>query len=509
MPPFLKDLLGSDGFMPHGYCYRWQADVVWLNVVADLLITLAYYAIPLLLIYLVRKRRDLAFHWMFLMFGTFIFLCGTTHLVEVLTVWSPQYKLAGLIKLVTGIFSLITAAFLVKIVPRALALKSPAELAATNERLASENEQRRKTEQELARAKLEYETIFNSVPALIWYKDTENRVLRANEPFARLSGIPLGELPGKHFFEIFPEQSDTYKDDLEVLASETPKLGISEQLQSASGEKRWFRTDKVPYRDAAGNIVGVIVFSMDITDAIRLEENRDDLMSALAHDLKLPVIGAQRVFKLLTAGTLGPLNEKQKEFLDKLLDSNTRMLAMIQTLVDVHRYDKSAYELLIEETRMAELIGDSLDELKQAALEKGINVSTNLDQDLVVEGDRLALYRLLNNLLDNAVKFCRDHGAIAVELKAGDDGQAVLAVSNDGDPIPPEQQHRLFQRFWQGGAAGHYSAGTGLGLYLCRQIVEAHNGNLGLSSEPGKHTTFFVSLPTKHRPSGDGQRHHG
>src|SRR6266403_6129097 len=95
---FFKNLFSSGDFMPHGYCYMWDRGLVWLHLTSDVLIALAYFSIPITLVYFVRKRRDLPFNWMFLLFGLFIVGCGTTHAMEVWTVWHGTYRLAGIIK---------------------------------------------------------------------------------------------------------------------------------------------------------------------------------------------------------------------------------------------------------------------------------------------------------------------------------------------------------------------------------------------------------------------------
>jgi signal transduction histidine kinase len=120
---FLKRLFDTD-FMPHGQCYLWRPDVLWLHAGSDVAITLAYYSIPLILVYFIRKRRDIPFNRLFLMFGVFIFACGTTHLMEVWTLWVPVYRLAGVVKLITAATSIATAVALVPVVPKALALPS-------------------------------------------------------------------------------------------------------------------------------------------------------------------------------------------------------------------------------------------------------------------------------------------------------------------------------------------------------------------------------------------------
>src|SRR5690242_660264 len=105
---FMKRIFVASDFMPHGHCYFWRPDVLWLNVLSDAVIALAYYSIPLVLLYFVLKRKDIPFNWMFLMFGLFIFLCGTTHVMNIITVWVPTYRLDGVIKLLTAIASIMT-----------------------------------------------------------------------------------------------------------------------------------------------------------------------------------------------------------------------------------------------------------------------------------------------------------------------------------------------------------------------------------------------------------------
>jgi two-component system, NtrC family, sensor kinase len=99
---FLQRLFSSDGFMPHGHCYLWNQSMMWLNVISDGLIALAYLTIPVTLIYIARKRKDLPFDWMFACFGVFILACGATHALEIWTLWIPTYWLLGTTKAVTA-----------------------------------------------------------------------------------------------------------------------------------------------------------------------------------------------------------------------------------------------------------------------------------------------------------------------------------------------------------------------------------------------------------------------
>jgi hypothetical protein len=129
MRDYVGWLFSSPNFMPHGMCYLWQPGTLWLNVASDGLIAAAYYAIPLSLYYLVHeRRREIPYPGIILMFAAFIVLCGTTHLMEIWTVWHPDYRLAGALKGVTGIVSVATMFALFKVIPRAMQLRSPAQL---------------------------------------------------------------------------------------------------------------------------------------------------------------------------------------------------------------------------------------------------------------------------------------------------------------------------------------------------------------------------------------------
>lgn len=157
MIDFIATSSSSDGFMPHGHCYLWQPDVLWLNLISDTLITLAYFSIPITLVYFVRKRKDLEFNWMFVCFAVFILACGTTHLMEIWNIWHADYWLAGSIKALTAMASIPTAILLVRLVPTALALPSPSALSAVNKQMQHEITERKRTEQTLYQKNIELE----------------------------------------------------------------------------------------------------------------------------------------------------------------------------------------------------------------------------------------------------------------------------------------------------------------------------------------------------------------
>lgn len=136
--------------MPHGHCYLWTPELLWLNVVSDSVIALAYLSIPLSLIYLMTKRKDLPFDWIFAAFGVFILACGASHVLEIWTIWNPAYWLAGFIKALAAVASIVTAVLLVKLVPAALRIPSQRQLTLLNEQLLASNAELQQANRHLA-----------------------------------------------------------------------------------------------------------------------------------------------------------------------------------------------------------------------------------------------------------------------------------------------------------------------------------------------------------------------
>jgi signal transduction histidine kinase/CheY-like chemotaxis protein len=178
MIEWFRQLLAEGNFMPHGMCYLWQPGVLGLHVVSDALITLAYFSIPFTLVYFVRKRQDLQFHWMFLCFAVFIVACGTTHLMEIWVIWHPTYWLSGGIKAVTALASVPTAILLVRLIPQALQLPSPSTLRIANAELEREIADRRRAETEIRRIN---EQLEERVAERTRELEATNRVLRQTQ----------------------------------------------------------------------------------------------------------------------------------------------------------------------------------------------------------------------------------------------------------------------------------------------------------------------------------------
>jgi PAS domain S-box-containing protein len=208
---FLQQLFGSGDFRPHGYCYLWNPGLVWLNVLSDLLIALAYFAIPVILVWFIRKRRDLPFSWMFALFGAFIVACGMTHVMEVWNLWHAQYWLAGAIKGVTAAASIGTAILLVRLAPEALKLPGLDEWINANAALQKEVQERRDIELELRTSEARYREnaeLLDLTHDAILVQNMKNEVVFWNRAAERLYGWhkeeALGESAQQLLKTVFP-----------------------------------------------------------------------------------------------------------------------------------------------------------------------------------------------------------------------------------------------------------------------------------------------------------------
>jgi PAS domain S-box-containing protein len=247
MSNFLDWLLPTN-FMPHGHCYLWRTDVLWLHVGSDALIAASYYAIPVALVYFVRQRRSvLPYWWVAGLFATFIFLCGTTHLMNIWTVWHPDYVVDGLIKLATGLVSAATAVLVFTALPQALALRTPielqaevgartGELVAANLRLRDEIAARERTEAALRASEIRFRATFENAAVGIAHVAPDGRWLMVNEVLCRITGYAHPELLTRTFADI------THPSDIEKDWEQARRL-LAGEIDAYSMEKRYIRRD--------------------------------------------------------------------------------------------------------------------------------------------------------------------------------------------------------------------------------------------------------------------------
>jgi diguanylate cyclase (GGDEF)-like protein len=240
MNEFANSLLGAAAFVPHGYCLLWRPDLVALHVVADGLTALAYLSIPAAIVVFVRERPDLEYRWVAWLFALFITACAGTHLIDAATLWQPVYGLQGMAKLATGLISAATALVLWQILPRLVALPSPAELQRQNAALEAEVARRAAAEAELRAVQGGLEA---RVRARTQELEAANAALRASE--ARLAHMarhdPLTGLPNRVLFrellERERERADRHGGRFALLMADLDGFkAVNDRLGHAAGD---------------------------------------------------------------------------------------------------------------------------------------------------------------------------------------------------------------------------------------------------------------------------------
>ncbi|QDC45365.1 EAL domain-containing protein [Methylophilus medardicus] len=303
--------------MPHGHCYLWTPVLLWMYVVSDTVIAISYYTIPIALLYLVKKRADLEFNWVFVMFSLFIFACGTTHLIGILTIWHPAYWLDATMKSVTAVASGITAIMLWRLMPVALTITSNKQLRTTIARLESEVQKRMEAERALAtlnsnlehlvrertedlsninsdllqeieqRKRTELELFNQKQLAIVTLESIGDAVITTNmqsevtylNPVAeKMTGWSKSEAQGRPILEVFRILNESTRklaaNPVDVVLAHNKVCGLANHtlLIAKSGVEYAIEDSAAPIRDPNGAILGVVLVFHDVSDARQMAQ---------------------------------------------------------------------------------------------------------------------------------------------------------------------------------------------------------------------------------------------
>lgn len=242
--------------------------------------------------------------------------------------------------------------------------------------------------------------------------------------------------------------------------------------------------------EAFKKFVGVI---RDITEQKKADKLRDDFIATLTHDLRTPLLAAIQTLNFFLDGALGEIDEKQKLILSTMKKSNKDLLGLVNALLEVCRYD--AEKLVLNKTHfnIYELTQMVYDELLPLAHNKNIDFQIEcLDKNVSIYADKNELRRVICNLCGNAINYTNEGGWVKILIKT-ENKDLIFSVADNGCGIPNEDIPNMFRRFSQG-TGKKRSAGTGLGLYLSRQIIESHNGKIWLESKLNKGSEFSFLL---------------
>ena len=384
--------------------------------------------------------------------------------------------------------------------------------------------ERKEAEETLRRQQAEQQIILNSVPAMIFYKDKENRFIRVNQALAEAAGMTIEEMEGESLFQLYPDLAEDYwRDDMEVMSTGKPKRHIIEPLETAEG-KMWVETDKIPYRDLDGKIIGIIGFSLDITERKRTERARARLNAQLeaknkeleqivyvtSHDLRSPLVNIDGYGKELEyaiddlRSALGS-DKKPTEALeaaDQLLaqditdalrfirTSTSKMDALLVGLLTLSRSGRAA--LTIDSLDMNDLMANVIEASKFQIKEAGAVLDIG---DLPpCKGDAVQVNQVFSNLIGNALQYLDPERPGAIRISGRVEGErSVYCVKDNGIGIAPAHRQNIFEIFHRLDPAK--SMGEGLGLTIVQQVLGRLWGKIWVESKLGEGSRFYVALP--------------
>jgi len=545
---FFSRLFASD-FMPHRMCYLDDSGVLWLNVIADSLTALAYYLIPVLLFYFVRRRRDVGFRWVFAAFGVFILACGTSHVLEAVTVWDPVYRLEGTVKAITAIASLTTFVALFHMTPEILRLPSPAQLTAVNQQLAAEIEERRGAEAQVRRmneeleervmvrtaqlteSEAQFRQLADVLPQLVWRAGPEGKIEYANPRWSEYAGIVPGAVGGPKWMSLMHEaDAQAACERWEHSVRTGDPFDGEYRLRGKDGQYRWFLARSRPVLATHGKIHHWFGTFTDIDDQKRASEDvsralqdvRNEmhkrreveaqlvqaqkmeaigrLAGGVAHDfnnLLTVILGYSELMREESAGNASAL-----DCVNEVRKAAQRASALTNHLLAFSRRQVSAARVLDLNEAVRQI-----EKMIERIIGEDVRLSLRLANGLPhVKLDPNQLDQVIMNLAVNsrdampgggrltletaAIEWSSEYGDGHPNLKPGN--YVMLAVSDTGCGMDARTRSLLFEPFFTTKEKGK---GTGLGLSIVYGIVKQSGGDILVYSEPGQGAVFKIYLP--------------
>jgi PAS domain S-box-containing protein len=522
MMKFLERILDSSMFSPHGICLLWEPELIWLHVVSDAIIALAYFSIPFALAIFVLKRRDLRFGWIYWSFGIFIMACGLTHVLSIYTLWVPVYGIEGLVKAATAAASIFTAGMLWPLLPQLLTIPSPFEFRQVQEALKDEEIKTRDSEALLAQFRAAQRAQRESMARLTAVVETaldgfilidaRGRILLFNPACERLFGYRADEVFHENVKMLMPP---VYSDHHDGYVSSFLRTG-ERKIIGTGREVTGLRKDGSTFpmelsvgearQDGESIFVGIV---HDLTARKHTEEQ-------LRQSQKMEIVGqlsggiAHDFNNLLTVmiGNAEHLGEqlKSREDLRRIADdicrSGERGAELTQRLLAFSRR-QFLQPLAVD----CHALLDSMHTLLRRTLRENIEIVTAFNPGgISAFADRTQLESAVLNLALNAQDAMPSGGRLTLstdiitldgheqdahpEVSAGE--YALIAVTDNGEGMTSEVIGRVFEPFYTTKEVGK---GSGLGLSMVYGFARQSNGHVSIHSEPGLGTTVRLYLP--------------
>ena len=418
------------------------------------------------------------------------------------------------------------------------------ELKEVNRSLHQEINDRMQAEAALRQSEEQLRLITHSLPVLIAYVDEQQRYRFNNKAYEDWLGKSSSEIYGSHLKKIWGEECYQRMQSYVEVALSGQAVSYENDILLADGSVRTVDVTYIPDIEedieAPTWVKGFFALTSDISDHKEIERMKDEFISVVSHELRTPLTSLHSALKILATGKLGSLSNEGQQMLTIANDSTERLVRLVNNVLDLQRIESGQVILDRQACNVAHLMVQAVEAMQAMAQQHGVILETST-KDISVWADADYILQALTNLLSNAIKFssaggtvwltvegnapaelnrpltqnpgaCKKptkrpiplHGVQAVK-RAGEVGQrethpfstdVVFKVRDEGQGIPADQLKRIFERFQQVDSSdSRKKGGTGLGLTICRKIIEQHNGEIWAESTPGCGSTFCFTLP--------------
>lgn len=375
-----------------------------------------------------------------------------------------------------------------------------AELRQANQSLQQEIKDRMQAEAALRQREAQLRLITNALPVLIAYVNAQQQYLFNNQAYADWLGQFPSQIHGCHLREIWG--ADCYKTmqpQVEAaLAGET--VTYENEITVKDGKIRSVTVTYIPHFDQRQIIQGFFALTSDISDRKAIERMKDEFISVVSHELRTPLTSLHSALKILTTGRLGILSLDGQQMLE-IADENTdRLVRLVNNVLDLQRIESGEVQMEQQACSAAALMVQAIESMQPMAQQHGVQLLTR-PTDHLIWADSDYIVQALTNLLSNAIKFSTSGDTVwlTAEDRAAD---LLFQVRDQGQGIPDHKLESIFERFQQVDSSdSRRKGGTGLGLTICRKIIERHQGQIWAESKLGQGSSFFFTVPAFQPPA--------
>ncbi len=353
--------------------------------------------------------------------------------------------------------------------------------------------------------------LLSTIPALVYFKDTDLRYILVNKAFERFVNLPFYGIQGKRVEEVIPDYKtiDYAEMEMEVIESGLPLYNIEEQI-SKNAKEVWLTTNLAPYRDNEGEIIGLVGISWDITFRKKYENElqlakeqaeegtraKSEFLANMSHEIRTPMNGIIGMAEILKQANLG---DHEKENLEILISSTRSLLSLVNDILDISKIEAGKVELELEDFEIRHILKDIENIMFIRADEKALDYKTFINSNVpeYLKGDPSRLKQIILNLVNNAVKFT-EKGFVHIFIEVTDEGSNNITlrvkVKDSGIGISDTGKKSLFQLFSQVDTSTTKNyGGTGLGLSIAKRLVMLMKGDIGMESVQDKGSVFWFT----------------